>query len=106
MKAFRLNELRAGIDQLDDEIISLLAKRFALTEEVGLYKAINKLEAQDPKRESTQFHKIIQLSDTHGLKPDYATTIYRCLMDVVISRHEEIKQSYDGQNLIGQIEAR
>lgn len=92
MEASRLDELRKGIDQLDSEIVSLLAKRFLLTEEVGLYKAENNLNAQDTSRESKQFDKIKQLSDSHGLNPEYASAIYRCMIDIVISRHKELQQ--------------
>jgi chorismate mutase len=103
MEASRLDELRKNIDQLDDEIVALLAKRFQLTEEVGMYKAANKLTAQDPSRESEQFAKITRLASSNELNPEYATAIYRRLMDVVIVRHKEIEQTYEQNNRIGQI---
>jgi chorismate mutase len=103
MEASRLEELRQHIDQLDSEMISLLARRFQLTEEVGIYKASNKLSAQDPSRESKQFDKITKLAGSKELNPEYAITIYRCLMDVVILRHQEIEQTYEQNNRIGQI---
>ncbi|OMF27157.1 chorismate mutase [Paenibacillus sp. FSL H8-0548] len=91
MEASRLDELRQGIDHLDQQIISLLAKRFQLTEEVGIYKASNKLAAQDSSREAEQFDKIEGLAASCGLNPQYASAIYRRLMDVVITRHIEIE---------------
>lgn len=91
MKASRLDELRQNIDHLDQQIISLLAKRFQLTEEVGIYKASNKLAAQDSGREAQQFEKIAALAASYELNPQYASAIYRCLMDVVIARHKEIE---------------
>ncbi|OBZ13113.1 MULTISPECIES: chorismate mutase [Bacillales] len=103
MEASRLDELRVNIDQLDEEIIALLAKRFQLTEEVGIYKAANKLTAQDPSRESKQFAKITKLASRNELNPEHATAIYRCLMDVVILRHKEIGRTYGQNNRIGQI---
>ncbi len=60
---FKLEEVRDRIDQLDQQIIALLAERFQLTESVGHYKAQHKLEAQDIARETLQFKKIIQLSE-------------------------------------------
>ncbi|OCT13467.1 chorismate mutase [Paenibacillus pectinilyticus] len=84
----KLDELRIGIDEVDQQIIALLAERFRLTEEVGLYKASNQLVAQDPNREKQQFQKIVQLSEKNGINPEYTTEIYRCLIDLVISRHE------------------
>jgi chorismate mutase len=93
MEASRLDELRQGIDHLDEQIISLLAQRFQLTEEVGIYKASNKLPAQDSSREDKQFDKITRLAAACQLNPNYASAIYRCLMDIVILRHKEIENN-------------
>ncbi|NIK77204.1 chorismate mutase [Paenibacillus castaneae] len=99
MEASRLNELRIEIDKLDNEILILLAKRFELTEKVGVYKAENKLNAQDKSRELKQFEKIIQLSNKHGMNSDYGTAIYRCIMDLVISRHKELEETIQKSNV-------
>ncbi|MCY9658821.1 chorismate mutase [Paenibacillus chondroitinus] len=89
----KLDELRNGIDEVDQKIIELLAQRFQYTEEVGIYKAENHLHSQDVSRENQQFQKIAKLSAQYGLNPDYASEIYRCLIDIVISRHEELLKS-------------
>lgn len=86
----RLDQLRTEIDQIDQQIIALLAQRFQCTEEVGVYKAENQLHAQDPNRESQQFQKIRQLSEQNGINPEYTSEIYRRIIDIVISRHQEI----------------
>lgn len=83
--------LRERIDQLDHEIIALIAERFKVTEDIGLYKAKNDLNPQDRSREAEKFAKLSELANSYGLKPDYAVQIYRCMMDLVISRHIEIK---------------
>jgi chorismate mutase len=62
----KLDELRNDIDEIDQKIIALLAQRFKYTEEVGIYKAKNQLNAQDTNREYQQFQKIIQLSEQNG----------------------------------------
>ncbi|CAN7633849.1 MULTISPECIES: chorismate mutase [unclassified Paenibacillus] len=85
-----LDKLRNDIDEIDQKIIALLAKRFKYTEEVGIYKAKNQLNAQDTNRENQQFQKIIQLSEQNGLNPEYASEIYRRIIDIVISRHQEL----------------
>ena len=95
MEASRLEELRKGIDSIDTEMVELLAKRFQLTEEVGVYKAANRLAAQDPGREALQFDKIRHLAEFHGLNPEYAASIFRRIMDVAIARHEELSAAYE-----------
>lgn len=85
-----LDKLRNDIDEIDQQIIALLAIRFKYTEEVGIYKAKNQLHAQDTNREYQQFQKIKQLSEQNGLNPEYASEIYRRIIDIVISRHQEL----------------
>lgn len=85
-----IDDLRKSIDEIDEKMIVLLAERFKYTEKVGLYKAKNHLNAQDTNRESQQFQRITQLSRQNGLNPEYATEIYRRIIDLVISRHEEL----------------
>ena len=91
--AAALEELRARIDRVDREIILLLSERFKLTEEVGIYKASNRLNVQDHTREAGQFAKISALSESCGLNPGYASEIYRCIIDTVISRHQELQEA-------------
>jgi chorismate mutase len=85
-----LDELRSAIDKTDQQIVALLAQRFIYTEAVGEYKAEHQLTAQDPNRETLQFRKIAEMSEQYGLKPEYALDIYRKIMDIVISRHQEL----------------
>ncbi|MGB0386828.1 MAG: chorismate mutase [Ardenticatenaceae bacterium] len=88
-----LSELRQSIDRIDKGIIELLSKRFKLTEEVGIFKATAGMAAQDGTRESLMMAKIAELAKEGGLQPDYAMTIYRCIIDVAISRHNELRES-------------
>lgn len=52
-----LDKLRNEIDQIDSDIIELLTKRFAVTDEIGIIKSQNNLPPQDENREAKQ-HKI------------------------------------------------
>lgn len=92
MGQFKLDEIRERIDQLDHDIIALLAERFQLTESVGHYKAQHKLAAQDPSRESQQFKKITELSKQFGLNAEYSVQVYRRIIDIVIMRHQELQK--------------
>lgn len=92
MGTAELQDLREQIDRIDQEIIALLSERFKITEEVGIYKAEHALPVQDINREAEQFGKIAELSMSRGLRPEYAVGVYRCIIDLVISRHREIKE--------------
>ncbi|RAP76039.1 chorismate mutase [Paenibacillus montanisoli] len=87
----KLDHLRQQIDEIDHELVALLAKRFQITEEVGKYKAAHCLQAQDPGREALQFKKIEELAKLSGLHAGNAAAIFRCIMDQVIARHEELR---------------
>ncbi|MBM7565222.1 chorismate mutase [Paenibacillus sacheonensis] len=86
-----LAELRANIDDIDRQLVSLLARRFQCTEEVGKYKERQGLPAQDAVREAQQFQKIEAYARQHGLNTDYAEAIFRHIMDLVIARHIELR---------------
>ncbi|KAA9032412.1 chorismate mutase [Niallia endozanthoxylica] len=96
MENINLEDVRNSIDQVDSELMKLLSKRFELTEKVGIYKAANNLMAQDTIRESEKFDKLILLSEKNGLNSEYALKIFRCIMDMAISRHQEIQGGIRG----------
>lgn len=47
-----LESLRAEIDQCDKEIIQLLSRRFAIVQQIGVYKAAHHLPVLDKVREA------------------------------------------------------
>ena len=51
MQKITLKELREQIDKTDKKLVKILAKRFALTKEVGEYKKNHNLKALAEKRE-------------------------------------------------------
>ncbi|MCI5121475.1 MAG: chorismate mutase [Candidatus Electrothrix sp. AUS4] len=88
----RLETIRDSLDKLDSALISILAERFQLTDEVGVFKAENNLPSIDQERERQQFARIKQLADVHGLEPEIAAKILRLIIDEVVKKHERIKQ--------------
>lgn len=85
-----IEDWRKSIDSIDAAIVDLLAKRFAVTEEVGKYKSKLNLPPQDPAREAIQFAKIEALSQRAGLNPGFAKKIFRLIIDEVIENHKKI----------------
>ena len=89
-----LLEYRKSIDNLDAALIALLAERFKVTKSIGLYKAVNNLAEEDPKRETRQMAKINALSKKAGLRPKTARSVIRVIIDQVIAEHKEIRKGY------------
>lgn len=46
-----LSIYRKQIDEIDEQLVKLLADRFKVTQKVGEYKKLNNLRAVDPDRE-------------------------------------------------------
>ncbi|RTK94567.1 chorismate mutase [Candidatus Saccharibacteria bacterium] len=92
-----LSDLRGEIDKLDEQLMQVLGKRFAVTKKVGIYKRDNNVVSQDHGREARQMERISELAKQNGVSPEYAKRLLRMTIDEVIANHkalrEEIKQS-------------
>ena len=83
-----LETLRKQIDRIDEEWVSLLAKRFELTNQIGHHKKAKRLHPVDEERERAQFKRIKQLAMKVGLNPDFADRFLRCVIDQVVQNHK------------------
>lgn len=82
-----LNELRKEIDVIDTELLKLLEKRFELTDEIGCYKAENRLKIFDGAREAQKLQAIYS---------DYSESRYRdkfCGVFKALMNESKISQS-------------
>ncbi|PCH59138.1 MAG: chorismate mutase [SAR86 cluster bacterium] len=83
----QLLEARQGIDQVDNDLVALLAQRFALTHKVGELKASNKLNAVDPDRERRKLAQLQSLCDQNGLNPELVNSIFTLIMAEAVKNH-------------------
>ena len=86
----QLLALRSRVDAVDAEIIKLLGTRFAITREIGQLKARQALDAVDASREAAQAQRYAALATESGLEPDCVRTIFRVIIDEVVSQHRLI----------------
>lgn len=82
-----LNDLRRQVDVLDNEMVSLLARRFILTDQIGEFKKANGLKAVDKERERLQRSTIEKLAADAGLDPAIAYRCWRCVIKEVVKTH-------------------
>ena len=66
-----LEEYRSSIDNVDAALIHLLAERFRITHQVGVYKAQNGLPAEDKEREAVQVKRMRELAEDAGIAVSY-----------------------------------
>lgn len=88
MSAPDLSSLRDRIDQVDRQIIALLAERLRIVEEV----AVAKLEAASPFRDREREERLLLRLREHataaGIDPHQIEALYRVVMDMSVAHQE------------------
>lgn len=88
----QLLEVREKIDQVDRQLVLLLAERFGLTSTVGHLKANSDLEAVDPQREAQKLQTLRTLAQEQDLNPDLVADLFTRIMAEVVQNHRRISQ--------------
>lgn len=88
-----LGQLRAEIDDLDEQIIKLLGQRFIATGKVGVIKAAQSLEPIDPAREAAQAQRYSELAERYGVDVKLTQRLFRSVIDEVVANHRVIREN-------------
>lgn len=78
---------RRTIDDIDDQICALLARRFEATDEVGRCKARIGEPARDPERQLQRASYMEQLAARHALEPALLDEIFGPISREAVRRH-------------------
>ena len=89
----QLQALRNSIDDVDAELVRLLAERFRITRDVGVLKAAHGLPPTDVVRKHQQVNALRGLAEEAGLDPDFCERFMHFVMDEVIRNHRRIAAS-------------
>jgi chorismate mutase len=76
-----LDEIRGRIDAVDRRLVTLLAEREALVEEVVRYKRAHHMPVVDRAREDVMLARIADLAKDEGLDPRVAQQVLRTIID-------------------------
>lgn len=90
-----LLEARREIDEVDRNIVLLLAKRFAVTKRVGQLKATNKLAVVDPNREARKLEGIRSLCKQHDLNCEMVADLFVQIMAEAVRNHRLAQEESD-----------
>ncbi len=71
-----LTHIRGEIDRIDDEIVRLLAKRFACSRQVAKIKNQTGTPVFDAEREARLLKVILEKSKAAGLAPEIAKAVF------------------------------
>lgn len=86
---------RSSIDNIDATLILLLAERFKVTEQVGVYKASVGLPVADPEREEQQIARLTSLAEQVNLDASFSEQFLRLIIDEVIRHHRKARDDAD-----------
>ncbi len=75
-----LEELRKQIDAIDDELLAVLEKRFAVSLQIGELKKENKQEIFDEKREEKLLQTIKEKAVKKNIDPEFINEIYASIL--------------------------
>jgi chorismate mutase len=83
---------RGRIDEIDDEIMALLGRRFEVTRQVGMLKAENRLESFDPEREKQKLERLKALAAEYDLDADFVLNLFQSIFNEVVENHKRIRR--------------
>ena len=86
----QLAAYRRRIDDVDAELVRVLAQRFRITEEIGQYKAAHGLPPVDLARQHSQIDGLREFAVQEGLDPDFCERFVQAVMDEVVRNHRRI----------------
>jgi isochorismate pyruvate lyase len=81
-------DIRAGIDQLDEQLVRLFAERAAYIDRAGEIKAVVDLPARIDARVEEVVRNVRRHAEVYGLPPDLVEKLWRRLIDWSIAREE------------------
>lgn len=77
METEELVRLRQQIDQIDDELLELLIKRFGIVKQVGEYKKKQNLPIVNETREEEVLKRLKQKAEEQNSNPEQIEKIWR-----------------------------
>ena len=84
MECNSLEEIRKNIDNIDRQIISLIAKRVNYVAQASKFKK-DKSAVQDSQRVEAVIQKVKNFADEYGANPNMVEKLYRDMIDGFIS---------------------
>jgi len=93
-----LENLRRQIDEIDDELIRILAERMALTRKIGQFKKVNNISIYQPKRWNEILTRSHHLGRARLLSADFVSAFLKTIHEASIREqsaiiHEKRKES-------------
>ena len=89
----KLTQFRKDIDELDQIIVTSLAKRIGICREVAVYKSKENIPMMQTERVIAVKKNRRVLAEKLGINPDYIEEIYNCIINESCRVEDEIIDS-------------
>jgi len=86
-----IKKLQKKIDRVDQNLLKILAKRFKITQKIGIYKKKKKFTVLDKRREKGIFRKRKILAKKLNLDSLLVEKIFKLIIKKVKENHRKIK---------------
>ncbi len=85
-----IDELRARIDQMDDELLGILANRMKVAAEIGKYKKQNNITILQTGRWEKILEKVFKKGEENGLEKEFVEKIFTAIHQASIDIQTQI----------------
>lgn len=85
-----IDHLRRQIDDIDDDVLNLLARRMQMAEKIGEYKKRNNIAILQTNRWSEILERAVAKGKLKGLSEDFITAMLRAIHQESIDRQEQV----------------
>ena len=85
-----LSGLRQQIDEIDEEVLNLLAERMKLAEQIGTYKRKNNIAILQPSRWNSLLEDAKKRGESRNLSTDFVTSLLQAIHQESINKQENI----------------
>lgn len=85
-----LNDFRCELDQLDQELVALLGRRFEICRRVAHFKQQHGIPMMQPGRVAEVKERSAGLAARHGMNPAFMRTLYAHIIDEACRLEDEI----------------
>ena len=81
-----LEQARARIDEINEQVVALLAERSAVVDDVCALKAEEGRTVRDPEREAELLSHVRDVAREHGLPPKLAEALFETILEHSVQR--------------------
>ncbi len=85
-----LSGLRQQIDEIDEEVLNLLADRMKLAQQIGDYKRRNNIAILQPSRWKDLLEEAQKRGSSRNLSPEFVTALLQAVHQESINKQEEV----------------